>query len=197
MADPQRQSPLAHEPAHPDASGAGVSLLEQPLHAMVTLRGSADDVAIAAAVKQVAGCDLPSACQAEMTDTAAVLWMGPDEWLVVGRLEAREELPGQLRKALGDAHAAVNEIGESLTIFGLGGPRARDLLAKGCTIDLHPRAFGPGDCVNTLLAKAQVTLHQNDDTPTYSLYVHRSFAVYLWRWILDAGLEYGVAVKQP
>ena len=118
--------------------------------------------------------------------------MGPDEWLLVGAPEEREELPRRLRAALSDATAAVTEVGDSRTIIGLTGVHARDLLAKGCTIDLHPRALAPGACVNTLLAKAQVTLHHIDDQPTYSLYVHRSFAVYLWRWMLDAGLEFGV-----
>jgi sarcosine oxidase subunit gamma len=32
------------------------------------------------------------------------------------------------------------------------------------------------------------------DTPAYDLYVHRSFADYLWRWLEDAAKEYGVAI---
>ncbi len=212
MAEPQRQSSLAHESAHEaahaDAAEPGVTLLELPLRAMVALRGDAADPAFAAAVRQATGCDLPAACRAEMSAAAAVLWMGPDEWLVVGHPDTRTELAPRLRsflceamddalrEAQGDGHAAVTEVGEALTVIGLGGRRACDLLAKGCTIDLHPRAFGAGQCVNTLLAKAQVTLHQIDDAPTYSLYVQRSFAVYLWRWILDAGLEYGAAVNK-
>jgi sarcosine oxidase subunit gamma len=196
MAEPQRQNPLAYEPAHGNAPEAGVSLLELPLRSMVTLRG--DSAGLAESVKQITGCNLPAEpCHAVMNDDHAVLWMGPDEWLVVGRPETRAELPVSLRTALGDAHAGVTEVGESMAIFGLGGPRARDLLAKGCTIDLHPRAFRAGQCVSTLLAKAQVTLHQLDDAPTFNIFVHRSFAVYLWRWILDAGLEYGVAVETP
>ena len=194
MAEPRRLGPLAHEPATATGDTAGIVLRELPLRAMVALRGDADAAAVGKAVKAATGCDLPGACRASLSETGAVLWMGPDEWLVVGRPEEREALPGRLRAALGDTFAAVAETGESRTIIGLGGAHARDLLAKGCTIDLHPRAFGPGDCVNTLLAKAHVTLHQIDDAPTFSLYVHRSFAVYLWRWMLDAALEYGVDV---
>ena len=57
---------------------------------------------------------------------------------------------------------------------------------------------------NTLLAKAGVIIHQTSpispdgtpayETPVYEIYVHRSFADYAWRWLEDAGLEYGVAI---
>ena len=74
------------------------------------------------------------------------------------------------------------------------GPRARDLLAKGCPLDLHPSLFAKGACAQTVMAKAGVLIHAVDDGPTYDLYVLRSFAEYLWRWLEDAAQEYGVAV---
>ena len=71
-------------------------------------------------------------------------------------------------------------------------PRARHL-------DLHPRAFPPGRCAGTLLAKAAVLIHLLDDDPgrgpSFDVYVARSFAHYLWTWLEDAGREYGVAVE--
>ncbi|NIO38860.1 MAG: hypothetical protein GTO41_00860, partial [Burkholderiales bacterium] len=35
---------------------------------------------------------------------------------------------------------------------------------------------------------------QVDEAPSYDIYVHRSFADYLWRWLEDAAQEYGVAI---
>jgi len=93
----------------------------------------------------------------------------------------------------------VVEVGESMTVIALTGPRAADVVSKGCTIDLHPSVFPSGIVVRTLLAKTGIILHQVSDTssgdaPTYEIYVHRSFADYAWRWLEDAGLEYGVAI---
>ena len=72
------------------------------------------------------------------------------------------------------------------------------MLAKGCPLDLHPRAFTPGSCAQSLLAKADVLIHLRADDPrhgpTFDLYVARSFAHYLWAWLEDAGREYGVQV---
>ena len=76
----------------------------------------------------------------------------------------------------------------------MAGAYARDVLAKGCPLDLHPREFKPGDCAQSHYAKASVLLYQADDAPTYHLTVARSFAEYLWLRLEDAGLEYGCAV---
>ncbi len=197
MAEPRRLSSLADEPAHVAAVEAGIVMRQAPLHAMVTLRGNAGDPVFLSGVREITGCDIPTdPCRAAMTTDHAVLWMGPDEWLVVAPPEAGTDLRQRLRDRLGDDRTAVVDVGDALAIISVGGPRARDLLAKGCTLDLHPRTFRPGHCANTLLAKAQVTLHQVDAAPTFSVFVSRSFAVYLWRWMLDAGLEYGVQVLQ-
>ena len=52
--------------------------------------------------------------------------------------------------------------------------RARaTVLAKGCRLDLHPRAFTPGMCAQTVIAQIGVLLHQCDEVPTYDLYVLR------------------------
>jgi sarcosine oxidase subunit gamma len=53
-------------------------------------------------------------------------------------------------------------------------------------IDLHPRAFGPGRCAQTLLARANVIVHQVGDEPRYRLYARPSFVAYLAAWLNDA-----------
>jgi sarcosine oxidase subunit gamma len=70
----------------------------------------------------------------------------------------------------------------------VGGPRARDLLAHGCALDLHPRVFGPGRCAQTMLARAQVVLLPRPDD--FLVLVRSSFAAYLSEWLLDAATEY-------
>ena len=68
--------------------------------------------------------------------------------------------------------------------------------AKGCPLDLHPDVFRPGDCARTRLAKANVLLHALDDAPTFHFTATRSFAEYLWRWLDDAGQEFGIVVAE-
>jgi len=200
MAEPYlRQSPLAHLQLFAASTAApdeiGVSMREHAHRTMVTLRGEVSDETFRSSVAAIVGVEPPAE---PLTATAggsqSILWMGPDEWLVVASPDLRESLPARLAASLEGQHAAAVEVGESMTVIALSGPRARDVIAKGCTIDLHPSVFGPGRVVRTLLAKAGVILHQTDDAPTFEIYVHRSFADYAWRWLDDAGLEYGVAI---
>jgi sarcosine oxidase subunit gamma len=85
----------------------------------------------------------------------------------------------------------VTDVSAQRTTLELSAPRARDVLAKGCSLDLHPRAFGPGRCAQTDLGRANVVLHQVDEGPTYELLVAGSLAAYLAAWLADAMEEYG------
>ena len=122
------------------------------------------------------------------------LWLGPDEWLIVTRPGREGEVIEGLRARLGGQHAAVTDVSEGRAVIGLAGPRAREVLMKGCPLDLHSRAFKAGDCAQSRLARALVIVHQTSDAPAYDVYVERSFADYLWRWLEDAAKEYGLAV---
>ncbi len=202
--------------ARTDRGEAGVALAERPLPGIVDLRVSAGDEAALAAVERTLGFALPVAANRTAgRDQARALWLGPDQWWIVTPDEA--EAADKLRAALEGRHAAITEVGESRACIRISGPKARDLVAKGCPLDLHPRVFGPGHCAQSHLAKAQILLHQVSDGPesdgpesdgpesdgpvsdgaegpVYDLYVARSFAEYLWLWLEDAAREYGVAV---
>jgi sarcosine oxidase subunit gamma len=96
----------------------------------------------------------------------------------------------RLTEALGRQHTAIVDVSESRTVITLGGPKAGDTLAKGCSLDLHPSVFAAGRCAQTGLARAHVILHKVTDDPLLEIYVHRSFAEYAWLWLEDAAREY-------
>ena len=177
-----------------DGVDAGVHLAEKILPVAVNLRGNAGDAGFIEAVRGALGVAPPTAPNTVAAgDGLALLWLGPDEWLAVQHAAApgaEAALAEKLRGALGGIRAAVTEVGESLCCIAVAGPRARDLIAKGCPLDLHPHAFaGAGNCAQSHLAKAGITLHQVDDAPSFDLYTRRSFADYLWRWLEDAAGE--------
>ncbi len=198
-----RQSPLAPLGLQARASTgkAGVRMGERPFRGMIGLRGNAGDPDFGAAATKALGFALPTE-----PNTAAgrgakrALWMGPDEWLIVTAPGAGPKTIAGLRKNLAVLHAAVFDVSDSRTIIELSGRHAREVLMKGCSIDFHPRVFGPGQCVQSTMALAHVLIHQTalnkrTTTPTYHIYIHRSFAEYLWAWLEDAGGEYGIGVR--
>lgn len=196
----QRQSPLAH--LHLEARAlaprveAGVLMREQSLKGQLALRGNPRSRKFKSVVKKVFGAVLPVEANtaAEGKRGHRLLWLGPDEWLAVvpDGHEAKAAL--DLEAAMPEEHFGVVDVSGSRTIISLSGPRARDVLNKGCSLDLHPRVFATGQCAQSSLARCHMLLHQVADTPAYDVYVHRSFADYLWRWLEDAAKEYGVAI---
>jgi sarcosine oxidase subunit gamma len=177
----------------------GVRLGERQGLGKIDLRGDAQDRAFMAAVGRVLDLLLPTEpCTAARKAQIGALWLGPDQWLVTCPASEVGGLVGALRAALGGVHAAITDLTDGRVALRVAGPSARDVLAKGTPLDLHPRAFPPGRCAGTLLGKATVVIHLLDDDPesggSLDVYVARSFAHYLWTWLEDAGREYGALI---
>ena len=124
-----------------------------------------------------------------------VYWLGPDEWLLVTGRERRAALEAELRGALAGVRSAITDVSGGQTVVVLRGGHVRELLAKGCPLDLHPRAFDVGQCAQSHLAKAPILIRQLDREPSFEIVVRRSFADYFWLWLEDAAAEYGLAVE--
>lgn len=200
--DYQRQSALAHLHLHARAgkglADAAVTLCERRYRSQLLLRGDAADTGFVTAVAQVLGVGLPLEPNTSAgTDGCNALWLGPDEWLLVLPDGHETEMQSALTAALKGRHHAVTDVSDGRAVIGLAGPRARDVLMKGCSLDLHPRAFAPGQCAQTRLARCQVLLHQVDAAPAYDVYAQRSFADYVWRWLEDAASEYHMVIMIP
>lgn len=180
----------------------GIRLAERADVGKIDLRGDPADRAFMAAIGRCLDMVLPtepntSTSQGQVT----ALWLGPDEWLLICPASETGSLMGSLSAALHAVHAALTEVTDGQVTIRLSGPNARDVLAKGCPLDLHRRTFSTGSAARSTLAQASVLLHLVQDGPkrgpVFDLYVARSFARYLWAWLEDAGLEYGVQVDVP
>lgn len=164
------------------------SPLEAPYLSMVSIRVDPDSDG-ARSIEGVLGTALPRTCGVVTSNGAhSVLWLGPDEWLVVSEVEAGS-LVGDLRAAKGDSHAAVVDVSANRVVLELSGANARNVLEKGCPVDLHPRAFGPERAETTTLARVPVLLWQTG-VDTYRVLPRASFAAYVGRWLEDAMQEF-------
>ncbi|MFE8947321.1 sarcosine oxidase subunit gamma [Streptomyces sp. NPDC007856] len=191
----RQRSPLA-DAAHrlaaaTRASRGAIRLAELPFLAQVNVRLDAKGPA-ADAVGLALGLQLPLEPNTVVhAGDVTVVWLGPDEWLVVGLRGTERDLESRIRAAAGDEPVSVTDVSAQRTTLLVGGPRARDLLAHGSSLDLHPRAFGPGRCAQTTLARTQVVLVARDESRAgFWVLVRSSFAGYLADWLLDAAVEY-------
>ena len=167
------------------ASSAAIGLREVPLLTQIAVRarpGSAAHEAIAAAT----GVGLPARAGevAGSPDGTAVLWLGPDEFLVIAP-PGTDSLTAELEEALADAPGQVVKVSAARAVIELTGPAARDVLEGGVPADLHPRVFPAGRAVTTQLGAVRIILwHTHPDR--HLVLVGTSFAGHVARWLLDA-----------
>jgi len=170
-----------------ETAGSSVSIRELPFLAQLNLRVDAGDTAVMGQVTDSLGFSLPlTPNTASQAGDRRALWLGPDEWLIVGPDDQATSLEQALRGGLGGAVGSVVDVSANRTVLEIRGSKCHDLLAHGVPIDLDPGAFGPGCCAQTLLAKAQVIIERRDEAPAFQLYIRSSFASYVADWLLDA-----------
>jgi len=200
MPEPQRRSALDGRLAPGDVGAFGVggprvSFAERHNLAMMQIAAVVGDADTVRATAARAGLMLPTAPNTtESRNGVTALWLGPGRWLAVA-LEAEPAALGhRLDGAFAEGAVAVFDVSHARTVIRVSGAGTRDLLAKGCRLDLHPRVFRAGACAQTNLGHFTVLLHCVDDSPTVDLYVARSYAVSFWEWLTEAAAEFGYRV---
>jgi sarcosine oxidase subunit gamma len=186
-----RTSPLQPWAARFAALANSVAIVEEPFVAMVDLRVDPSGPGAQSAADLI-GVELPTTASsyAKNGDTT-VIWLGPHEWLVTGTALAGPELEARLREAVAPHGGAAVDVSGQRTTLRLSGSHSRDVLAKGCALDLHPQACAEGTAAETMLGQTGVILLAvNGSGDDYRILVRSSFARYLADWLLDAAEEY-------
>lgn len=157
-------------------------------------RGRGDEVA--ETVLAASGLELPKGPTRAVANSLALVGMAPAQWLAVAEGDKGRAGLSRLKEALSGLASLVDQ-SDAKAILRLAGPRARDVLAKGCALDLHERAFRPQDAATTQIALIPCQLWQLDEAPTYELGVPLSYAGSFWSWLTASAAEYGYEVKPP
>ena len=162
----------------------------------INLRGNARDESFVAAVDKALGQSLPLAPNTVASGDYRLYWLGPNEWLIHSDDEDAGTLLAKLRDALSGQSFALTDVSAGQVALQLRGEAARHVLARGCTLDFDPSVFRVGDCAQSGLAKAAALIALRDDSPCFDIFVRRSFADYVVRWLHHAGREYGLKAQE-
>jgi sarcosine oxidase subunit gamma len=96
------------------------------------------------------------------THTESAIWLGPDEWLAL------------------DSHDGV-DVSDQRVAIDVTGPDARTRVARGCTLDLRPKAFPPGAAAQTLVAQTPTIILAGENG--LRLLVPSSYAGHVHDWL--------------
>ena len=149
--------------------------------------------AVKAAILKAYGVELPSSPERIQGRDIAFVWYGPDQWLAVAERGAGSHTGRDIElelKPLLAGLASVVDQSDGRAVVRISGSRARDVLAKGLPVDLHPRAFKANGVAITHASHIGVILWQTDAAPTYEIAMFRSFADSFTHWLLEAAAEY-------
>ncbi len=188
MAELLRTHPLEAWRADFERLPDTIGITVEPFVAMVDVRLGTVGAEASAAL----GTDLPTTPNTWVpAGSGRAVWLGPDEWLVTSTTEAPEDLEARVRAAVLPLGGSATDVSAQRIGLRLTGARVRDVLAKGCSLDLHPRVFGRGSSAQTSLGQAGVVLLALSDAgDDHGVLVRSSFAGYLADWLLDAALEF-------
>ncbi len=125
--------------------------------------------------------------------TAIPLCLG--QWMVVSAKAGSDGFAAGIQTKL-KKNGYASEQSDARIIFGVSGNRAREMMQKGCRLDLDPSVTSTGWCAQTQMAQAGVILHQVDDKPTYDILVYSGFAQHFAEWLEHTGAQLGIAFSR-
>lgn len=167
-------------------------------------RGQSDT--LAGAIRTAFGLDLPPPGRAANAGDLTALWTQPSVWLLTAPLDKSGAFARSVKDACGDAGSVVDQT-QGRAVLLLSGARTRDVLARICRLDLHPRVFRPGDVAATPIAELPCLLHQRKQSlspcargqgeeagPIFALIVQASCAAWFAEAVRRAAMSIGYEI---
>ena len=147
-------------------TGGSVQIRDAGLTGMILLRGDLSNGKLASAVKSVAGVKPPEKNGISSKDGYRVLWMSPDELLLVGPYAETKDAIGKLESALSGQHFMAADVSDARAVLRLEGSYVREVLAKLAPVDLHPDALPDDTLVRSRLGQIAAAFWLSGDSAT-------------------------------
>lgn len=175
--------------SRPDAAdgwtgeGIVISQIRSPSLALILVR-SGRIAQLRAAVADKLGIELPQDLRVSSTERLTLMSCGPGAYLAASTPGASCASVVDMRQRFGEL-AEVVDCSDNFTVLGLGGPRAQELVARICAIDLNARELPAQLAIVTLIFQVRTYVWRLAQTGPYTMAVPRSMAVGFWDALLQ------------
>lgn len=182
---------------HYGAATTGVTLAETTFAGAWNVQGDAGQPDFVDAVRETFAVALPVAPNTTTRGRAlTALWLSPASWLVVASDEPTIADFESCRDAVNAAGGALFDLGASRVAWTVAGPHAATVLAKGCPLDFHPRAFVGGACAQSVFGRVNALFYRRASS-VFTMMVARSLARDAWRTLCESAAQYGYDILRP
>jgi sarcosine oxidase subunit gamma len=179
-----------------------LTLREVTIGAAWNIQGDPARSTLVEEVRRLFALELPlTANTTTSNDALTAVWLGPTSWLLIAGAPMMSSMHpladySAKRDALNIAGGALFDVSASRVAWTVAGPQATMLLAKGCPLDFHPRAFPVGGCAQSLFGHVNALFYKHADG-AFTLLVARSFARDVCSGLCEASAQYGYDVLPP
>ena len=147
-------------------------------------------------VSKLIQCNLPSESNYISSKAGRfAISLGPDEYLIIAEPGSDDQLEKILNSSDLAKHISVVNVSDAFCAILLSGTKVRELLSKGCPVDLDSISFHKNQIAQCDLALANIILLCLDNHEFVCI-CRTSFAEYILDWCIDAGQEYGIIVTE-
>ncbi len=130
--------------------------------------------------------NFPEVLKVNSNDQTRILWMGPENWLVI----SSNHLLNELNEKFSTSEFAVTDISHSRSIIELQGSDVLEVIKKGSPFDIE--SLTKNNCTNTVYNGITITIDNIEDSKNQIRIISlRSFGESLYHSVTDACLEYG------
>ena len=130
--------------------------------------------------------NFPEVLKVNSNDQRRILWMGPENWLVI----SSNNLLNELNEKFSTTEFAVTDISHSRSIIELQGSDVLEVIKKGSPFDIE--SLTKNNCTNTVYNGITITIDNIEDSKNQIRIISlRSFGESLYHSVTDACLEYG------
>ena len=171
---------------------AAVMLGEVPLARAWNVRGDPRNEAFVSEASRVLALRLPvDAMTSTRDERETLLWLGPRSWLYVAGDASKHDGFDSARRAINAAGGALFDVSAGYVAWRIDGAAAARVLNRACPLDLHPRAFPPGHCAQSVLGHINALFYRPQEAPSFVVLVARSFAADAWHTLCEAARSDG------
>jgi len=136
------------------------------------------------------GLTLPETGRCAVLDGRLALSVRPGRWLLLTPPAFPGAAAARWSEALAGVGAALDLSG-GLAAFLLAGPAVREMLARGCRLDLRPEALPSGSAAATIMVQVPVTIAAL--AAGVLLLTPATTARHLHEWLLETSGPFGLA----
>ena len=130
--------------------------------------------------------NFPEVLKVNSNDQTRILWMGPENWLVI----SSNNLLNELNEKFSTTEFAVTDISHSRSIIELQGSDVLEVIKKGSPFDIE--SLTKNICTSTVYNGITITIDNIEDSKNQIRIISlRSFGESLYHSVTDACLEYG------